>query len=213
MWVFSYIKGLFLGTIAYSIGAIMDLTISRNSFKKILENIPKLYDQALTKIKTNMLVISPIVYCINDQYLIDHSTYSIQYGNVLGILMIHGIGYYIVHRSMHVVSFLRKYHNFHHEFDEYIMPSIGNAVSTEEFLTAYIAPFILSAYILHPNETSFVIPIALISIFNNIIHCKELENVEWSKYFVAPKQHLEHHSVRTKHYAAPIVNLDYFLEN
>ena len=101
--------------------------------------------------------------------LIDKTSYNIQYGNVLGILMIHGVGYYIVHRSMHVVSFLRKYHNFHHEFDEYIMPSIGNAVTTEEFLTAYIAPFIFSSWLLQPNETSFVIPIALISVFNNII--------------------------------------------
>ena len=213
MWLFSYVKGLLLGTIAYSIGTIMDITISRKSFMKILENIPNLYDQALTKIKRNMLLISPIVYCINDQYLIDKTSYNIQYGNVLGILMIHGVGYYIVHRSMHVVSFLRKYHNFHHEFDEYIMPSIGNAVTTEEFLTAYIAPFIFSSWLLQPNETSFVIPIALISVFNNIIHCKELENVKWSKYLVAPKQHLEHHSVRTKHYAAPIMNLDYFIEN
>ncbi len=212
MWS-SLIKGLCLGTIAHALGFIMDITISKRSFDEIIKEIPLLYQKALNKIHLNMLVISPIVYTFTDQYLIDHTTNSIQIKNIMTILTIHGVGYYSAHRAMHQIQFLRKYHTFHHLFDKHIMPSIGNAVSTEEFLIAYITPFIIGAYATRPSEISFVIPIAFISIFNNIIHCKELENVNWYKYFVSPKQHIIHHQIRDKHYAAPIVNLDYFIEN
>ena len=212
MWS-SLIKGLCLGSVAHALGFIMDITISKFSFDEIIKEIPLLYQKALHKIQMNMLVISPIVYTLTDQYLIDHTTNRIQIKNIMTILTIHGVGYYSVHRAMHQIQFLRKYHYFHHLFDKHIMPSIGNAVSIEEFLIAYITPFIIGAYVTTPSEISFVIPITLISIFNNIIHCRELENVYWYKYFVSPKQHIMHHQVRDKHYAAPILNLDYFIEN
>ena len=148
----------------------MDITISRNSFNEIIQKIPKLYDEALNKMQKNILIISPLIYALIDKTMIDHSNNIIQPIKVSGILVVHSVGYYIVHKSFHVITCLRKYHNFHHEFDYYMLPSIGNAVSTEEFLIAYISPFIIGAYIFEPNEISFVIPIALISIFNNIIH-------------------------------------------
>ena len=209
----SFLKGLCLGGVAYTIGFIMDITISKKSFNEIIANIPLLYQEALHKIQTNMLVISPIIYTITNQYLIDHTNNEIKINTIVTILSIHGVGYYFVHKAMHQIQSLRKYHNFHHKFDKYIMPSIGNAVSIEEFLLAYICPFIIGAYLLRPNEINFVIPISLISIFNNIIHCKELEGVPWSVYFVSPEQHIIHHEIRHKHYAAPIFNIDYFLED
>tara|TARA_E500000178_G_scaffold354105_1_gene421985 strand:+ start:1220 stop:1867 length:648 start_codon:yes stop_codon:yes gene_type:complete len=209
----SFLKGLCLGGVAYTIGFIMDITISKKSFNEIVHNIPLLYQKALRKIQMNMLIISPVIYTFTDQYLVDHTNNEIKINTIVAILSIHGVGYYLAHKAMHQVDSLRKYHNFHHKFDKYIMPSIGNAVSTEEFLIAYIAPFVISAYLLRPNEVDFVIPIVLISIFNNIIHCKELETVPWSVYFVSPEQHIIHHEIRDKHYAAPIFNIDYFIEN
>ena len=86
---------------------------------------------------------------------------------------------------MHTIVYLRKYHDFHHKFDKYIIPSIGNAVSTEEYLIAYVSPFVIGAYLFHPNEISFVIPIGLISVFNNIIHCSELRGITF-KYISFP---------------------------
>ena len=209
----SFLKGLCLGSVAYTIGFIMDITISKKSFNQIVANIPLLYQQALNKIQTNMLIISPVMYAVIDRFLLDHTNNEIKITTIVTILSIHGVGYYFVHKAMHQIHSLRKYHNFHHKFDKYMMPSIGNAVSTEEFLLAYISPFVVGAYLLRPNEINFVIPIALISVFNNIIHCKELEGVPWSVYFVSPEQHIIHHEIRDKHYAAPIFNIDYFVEN
>ena len=212
MWITSLLKGLCLGTAAYGIGAIMDITISTNSFNEIVRKIPTLYQEALNKMQKNMLIITPIIYAVIDNTLIDHSNNLLQPFNITGILAVHSVGYYVVHKSFHVITCLRKFHDFHHKFDYFMIPSIGNAVSTEEFLIAYVSPFIIGAYIIRPNEISFIIPISLISIFNNIIHTKELRNVKWVKYLVSPDQHIEHHEVRTKNYSAPIFNLDYFLE-
>ena len=107
----------------------------------------------------------------------------------------------------------QKYHKFHHEFDHLLMPSIGNAVSIPEYLSAYVAPFIMGAYILRPNETTFASSIGLIAFMNLIIHCQEMEHVPWLSFFVSPKNHIEHHKVRLKHYAAPTINVDYLLEH
>ena len=67
----SFLKGLCLGGVAYTIGFIMDITISKKSFNQIVANIPLLYQQALSKIQTNMLIISPVIYSVIDHYLLD----------------------------------------------------------------------------------------------------------------------------------------------
>ena len=101
--------------------------------------------------------------------------------------------------------------SFHHQYDKILLPSIGNAVSTMEFISAYLLPFIIAAYFLRPNEISFIIPIGIIGLLNIVIHCKELEDLPWAALFVSPKNHIEHHEVRTKHYAAPTINWDYIV--
>jgi sterol desaturase/sphingolipid hydroxylase (fatty acid hydroxylase superfamily) len=212
MWI-SLLKGFCLGGIAHTIGFVMDITISKNSFNDIVKNIPLLYQEAQQKIQFNFFVITPVVYSFIDSYLLDHTNNIIQIYTIFYLLSIHGIGYYSAHKAMHQIKYLRKYHNFHHEFDKYIMPSIGNAVSTEEFLVAYTFPFIIGAYLTTPNQVNFIIPVSLISVFNNIIHCKELENIPWIAFLVSPQQHIIHHQIRDKHYAAPILNIDFFLDN
>ena len=52
-------------------------------------------------------------------------------------------------------------HSFHHQYDKILLPSIGNAVRTMEFISAYLLPFIIAAYLLRPNEISFIIPIGI----------------------------------------------------
>jgi sterol desaturase/sphingolipid hydroxylase (fatty acid hydroxylase superfamily) len=212
MWIFSLLKGFLLGFTAHSIGVIMDLRLSLDRFNEIMKEIPKLYLEAAVKIQRNLLIISPVAYAITDQYFLDHSNYKINYGKALIILLFHNSLYYYIHKAMHQINCLKEIHNFHHKFDKYMIPSIGNAVSTQEFLLAYIFPFIFASAIVRPNEITLALPIGFISVFNNIIHCKELEKVKWSIYFVSPKQHIKHHEVRNKHYSAPIFNLDYFLE-
>ena len=212
MWN-SLIKGLCLGSVAHALGFIMDITISKFSFDEIIKEIPLLYQKALNKIQINMLIISPIVYTFTDQYLIDHSTNSIQIKNIMTILTIHGVGYYSAHRAMHQIQCLRKYHNFHHLFDKHINISIGNAVSTEEFLIAYITPFIIGAYVTKPSEISFVIPIALISILIILFIVKSWKMFIGINFLFLQNSILYIIKCEISTMPRPIVNLDYFIEN
>lgn len=212
MWAFSLGKGFCLGFLAYFLGFLMDTTVSCKSFLELMEKTPKLMIDAYQKIQINLLVISPFIYMVNDQFLINHESNLINCRHAGALLLIHHIGYYIVHKSMHQINYLRGYHDFHHKFDKHLCPSIGNAVSHTEFLFAYVLPFVMGGYIIKPNEITFIVPIGLISIFNNLIHCKELKNVPWLPLFVSPAMHIKHHEVRDKHYSAPILDLDYFLE-
>ena len=211
--MFALLKGFVLGMSAYMIGMLMDFTISIRSMREILSNTPELFARAVDKIQMNLLVISPVIYALTDIYLLDKTTTSFDGYKAMGILFIHHTGYYLTHMAMHHISILRQLHEFHHQFETFIIPSIGNAVSTGEFFIAYITPFIVGAVCLRPNEITFIVPIGAISIFNNIIHCKELRYVKWNPFLVSPNQHLEHHEHRAKkHFAAPIINIDYLMK-
>ena len=213
MWVISIFKGVCVGAFGYIIGIIMDETVSKKSLKAIMDNESQLYTDGMQKVRENMLLITPSVYFISDLFLFNHAELFFRIDKALFLLFFHNVCYYFVHKGMHRIVSLRKYHAFHHKFDKYIVPSIGNAVSTTEFMTAYVAPFILGSLIVNPNEVTFLAPVSLIILFNNIIHSRELIGLKWNKYFVSPKMHIEHHEVRNKHYAAPIVNIDELLEN
>lgn len=202
-------KGLLLGGSICVLGVVLDKTICSNSLKKIDK---ELYQQGIYAVKKNMIVVGPITYAVINQVFIA-SGHTIQLFNVVSMLMIHSVGYYGVHYAMHKVPFIQPIHEFHHRFEKTLVPSIGNAVSMEEFMLAYMAPFICGAYILRPNEISFIIPIKIIALLNLLIHCQEAEQLSFVKWWVSPKNHGDHHRYRYKHYAAPTLNIDYLLEN
>ena len=202
-------KGLLLGGSICVLGMFLDKTICANSLKKIDQ---KLYDKGIYAVRKNMLVVGPLTYAVVDQIFVSPG-HVIQWFNVISILMIHSVGYYGVHYGMHKLSFLQPIHEFHHRFEKTLVPSIGNAVSMEEFILAYMAPFIFGAYLLRPNEISFIIPIKIIALLNLLIHCQEAERLSFVKWWVSPKNHIDHHRYRYKHYAAPTINWDYFIEN
>ncbi len=202
-------KGLLLGGSICVLGMFLDKTICANSLKKIDQ---KLYDKGIYAVRKNMLVVGPLTYAVVDHIFVSPG-HVIQWFNVISILMIHSVGYYGVHYGMHKLSFLQPIHEFHHRFEKTLVPSIGNAVSMEEFILAYMAPFIFGAYLLRPNEISFIIPIKIIALLNLLIHCQEAERLSFVKWWVSPKNHIDHHRYRYKHYAAPTINWDYFIEN
>tara|TARA_B100001093_G_scaffold80126_1_gene71534 strand:+ start:29245 stop:29889 length:645 start_codon:yes stop_codon:yes gene_type:complete len=210
--LFSFLKGAALGSFITFLGFFFDMTFSRKSYKKLLDKSEELLDRAIPAIKFNLMIIGPTVYGFVDYFFLEHN-YNIQPVNILGVLGIHSVGYYISHYAMHKSTYLYNLHKFHHEFDKVLIPSIGNAVSKGEFVIAYVTPFVISAYFLRPSEASFLIPVGIISIMNLVIHCKEFENVKWSKLFVSPKNHIMHHEIRNKHFSAPTINIDYLLEN
>ena len=204
-------KGLLLGSSIAMLSFFLDISFSKKSFIKLCNESSEKYIQAVEAVQRNMMVISPLVYGVIDQSFIDHNSMTFQYNNIVSVLGIHSVGYYVVHTAMHKFKKLYTIHSFHHQYDKILLPSIGNAVSTMEFISAYLLPFIIAAYFLRPNEISFIIPIGIIGLLNIVIHCKELEDLPWAALFVSPKNHIEHHEVRTKHYAAPTINRDYIV--
>lgn len=204
----SLTTGLVLGGGMCLISFFIDKTFCKDSFEIVCKQTPELYIDGIFANLTNMFLIGPITYSVIEYCFIDKTTYYIQPLNLVSILLFHNCGYYITHFMMHK-PLLCKIHNFHHKFDKFLLPSIGNAVSPNEFIIAYMSPFIISAIYLGPNQTTFITSISIISILNMAIHCRELELIEWPKIFVSPSQHIEHHKIKTKHYAAPLLNLDY----
>ena len=69
--------------------------------------------------------------------------------------------------------------------------------------------------LVHPNINSLNLGIMIVSIMNLVIHCQELENIKWNKYFVSPQTHLYHHQSKNKlsTYSAPTFNLEYIFRN
>lgn len=57
----SLIKGFVLAGFSYSIGMIMDITISRNSWCEMIEEIPELYNSAIRKNTTKHVSYFPVI--------------------------------------------------------------------------------------------------------------------------------------------------------
>ena len=207
----SLFKGLLLGSSLCAIGYILDYTISLESQERIVKEKTDHFLQAHKHIIYNLIGISPVVYAFVDNILLTHSPHFsiIKYS---GLLLTQNIGYFFVHKEMHRNRLLYKYHAFHHNFDNIVSPSIGNAVTQTEFCIAYIMPFVVGAFMFRPTELTYLCSIGTIGIGNLVIHTYELNHVPWIPGFVSPTKHIRHHEIRDKHYAAPIFDMDAMYE-
>jgi len=204
----SLFKGQVLGLSIFLLGEIADHTIGKQTLKVLNKTKGSLLEKAKYKVFINLNGISPILYVISDQYFLDH---SITYPNPLiiaNLLLIHNILYYCAHVSFHKYSILYPIHKFHHQFDDLLVPSIGNAVSTLEFILAYVCPFLIGGILFQPSELYFISAIGIIAILNMVIHTNEWKEIKWLKGLVSPKDHITHHKVRNSHYAAPLLSID-----
>lgn len=204
------LDGIELGLLTLGSGLLIDNTISKPSLDKLKENNITLYNQGMIKVYKNLLFLGPIYYLGVEKFIISDHASPISLYETMGIVLVHSFGYYFAHRSMHRNDFFKKYHYFHHQFNETLVPSIGNAVSENEFTFAYMFPFVVGSLMVNPNINSFNMGIMIVSIFNLLIHCQELENVKWNQYFVSPKVHLYHHQSKNQFsaYSAPTFNLE-----
>lgn len=217
--------GLELGVGTYLTGILMDKTISNKSLERLADENNNILVQGYQKASINLLLIGPSLYYFLDNYLIDNSIHEINSIDVFTLTIIHSIGYFIGHSSMHRLKYLRSIHKFHHKFTNTLIPTIGNAVSYLEFSIIYMFPFIFGAFITQPTQESFNLSIIIVSIFNLLIHCNELNNIEktskfslWnSDLFVSPTKHSNHHDRKngtdiTNTYSAPTFNFDILSE-
>jgi sterol desaturase/sphingolipid hydroxylase (fatty acid hydroxylase superfamily) len=116
---------------------------------------------------------------------------------------------------MHNIRSLKKIHKFHHKFANVLIPSLGISVTPYEYTFAYVLPFVVGGYIVNPNLLTLNFAIGTISLLNIFIHCNELSNLKYYRYFVSPNDHFNHHkNIPNKNtYAAPLINIDNILED
>jgi len=134
---------------------------------------------------------------------------------VLRITIVHSLGFYQVHKTFHSHPQLYKYHKFHHSFNTLVPPVSAAAVSPVEYMTAYLFPFLL-AVLLFPSiqARAFSVSVLFMGFFNVVMHCPPLEHYydafapDW---IVGTGDHLEHHKRLQCHYAAPTLDIDYFV--
>lgn len=209
------LHGLDLGITTLSTGLIMDNTISNNSLVDLKNKNITLYNQGLIKSSRNLLFLGPFYYSIVENLLITDKSTTPNLLHTFSIVFIHSIGYYFAHKAMHRNDFFKKYHYFHHQFNETLIPTIANSVSETEFTMAYMLPFVVGSLLISPNIESFNLGIMIVSIMNLVIHCQELQYTEWNKFFVSPKTHLYHHQAKNNisTYSAPTFNLENIFSN
>ena len=135
---------------------------------------------------------------------------------ILFMLSVHSIGYYTVHRLFHTFpKTLYRFHRFHHKFSAYVTPMVANAVSSVEYIFAYMIPFIVSMPLCHPDPVCVRISVAIISFMNLIIHtpctCIIMRYMNLPPWLVTTDDHLEHHRKFNTKFAAPTFNIDYFV--
>lgn len=201
----SFGKGICLGSSICFIGYVMDNTISNKTHEIVIKTKPELFLQAQQYILKNLLCIIPIMYVFVNICLTNKPFCISEY---VSIIIIHNIGYFLIHREMHRNLFLFKIHKFHHLFDTIVIPSVSNAVSYEEFLLSLVLPFSCVAFIIRPSEISFICAIETISILHMLMHTNELDNIKWIPGMVAPSLHIEHHRNKKKHYSSGLFDLD-----
>jgi len=215
IYVGSLCKGFVLGSTVIGLSFVLDRTVSRPSYINMSIEDIHLYNQGINANIINLCVMSPVFYSVLVTHVVRTPGLIPFHPNPLAVLFlvfIHNVFYYLVHKSFHTTNSVRGAHYFHHKFDNLMLPSVGNAVSKREFLMAYIFPFYMGAIIIPCNEASLFCSVAIIALLNMAIHCKEFEELPWIAWLVSPKKHITHHIERTKHYSAPFLDLDEFLE-
>lgn len=125
--------------------------------------------------------------------------------NAGAMVVIHSGMYAVIHRCMHRIKALRHIHGPHHMFVDDATPTVANAVSPDEFIIAYMMPFIVGTHIMKANEAALNIAVGIVSAANLWVHSPRLKSQPWPAFLVSPKDHLEHHSQRTAKYAAPTI--------
>lgn len=217
---FSYFEGLRLGMYTLMFSTLLDNTLCQNETNELIKEKPELYFQSLHANYKNLLGLAPIYYIIVYNYFLDLNKlqgdittnvidFSVDY---FALILLHNIGYYGVHVIMHKIHELKFIHDFHHLYKKTI-PSTGNAVSIYEFNFAYVLPFVGGAYLIHPSSHAMNASIMTISLLNTFIHTPSFKNITYPKWLVSPADHMKHHETYSNTYAAPLINIDYLVNN
>ena len=95
---------------------------------------------------------------------------------IAGVVFWEGLMYTLIHKAFHEVPGLYRFHKFHHQFNDIVLPSSANAVSIVEFVVAYMMPIVASSYIMNADELSAVLAVAVISL-TNLLKKKKTQSI------------------------------------
>jgi hypothetical protein len=179
---------------------------------------PKLYATAiLVNLRNHFLLGTPIyaiattLFCRSNQDLEPLDRLFC----ILSILWVHAVLFYAAHKAFHTIPGIYRFHRFHHRFNVHVPPMAANAVSTVEYLVAYIVPFTVAMPFVQPDPFSLCISVAIVSFSNLLDHTPFLD--AWTQrympaWWVTTHDHMEHHRKLNTKYAAPTFNVDYLVQ-
>lgn len=212
------LEGLWLSFGTFIVTVLLELW-SLDTVNKLLSQTggPSLYAKAVSaNLRNHFLFGSPLYtltslpLCRNGEELNTKERLCC----VFSITLFHSFGFYAAHRAFHTYPNLYKHHRFHHRFNLHVPPMAANAVSSLEYVFAYIVPFVIAVPFTQPDPLSLQLSVAIISIANVLLHTPKLIGISERALpgcLVSTSDHLEHHRKLNTNYAAPTFNLDYFI--
>lgn len=170
-----------------------------------------LYRTALCMNALNNLVIGPLVWHAAAKLMCSPLKPRAECAlDVLGLVAVHALGFYLGHAAMHRPS-LYRHHRLHHRFHSNVTPVSANCVSLVEYALAYMLPFVVGIFLLRPDKLALLAAVTWISVANLLVHMPALEALS-ARYlpalFVGTHDHLEHHKRLTCLYSAPTFSVD-----
>jgi len=210
--MFLLLKGFSLGCIIFLFGSILDVYVELQSLINIFNNHPHLYDKMHQSLLINLLVITPIYYALINRFVINPiSDFSLTSSSI--IVLTHNFLYFKIHKYVHQNKKLYWIHEFHHEFDKLIIPSVANAVSISEFLIMYTTPLLPGLILTSASEKTLIVSVGIITIKNFVIHTPKFCIIPQIPFLNVPIDHILHHKERTQHYSATYIDFDYIEKN
>lgn len=132
---------------------------------------------------------------------------------IIWVLGVHGVCYYQVHKMFHESPRLYRYHKYHHRFNTHVPPSSANAVEYQEYILAYLLPFVVAILIRDTAAENLAKAAWIIGIANILVHTPNLEGTyDFGQYFVSTENHMDHHRKLKVHYGSPTFNIDTLVE-
>ena len=212
------VEGAAFSTFAVLLVFLFEFGLSTSDVKKIRKRDggKALHTAGIRSTIINHMVFGPIYYPVTIQYFCMEQSLPTLWQQAIAVikfLWIENALYFCAHYLMHTRR-LYWMHRFHHKFNAIVLPSSASAVSTPEFVFAYMSPFLLAAWGSGCDKHSAMAAVLIVAFFNLVIHTPALEET-FARYpwlFVSPGDHLAHHRQLTCHYSAPIFHFDRMIE-
>lgn len=150
----------------------------------------QLWQSAIRLSVLNIWFISVFLHSVIDKLIVQQYTANPWYWSLPILILCQHVTYHGVHFAMH--KWIYRIHQYHHKFNDYVVPVSGIAVSHAEFLLAYACPVILGLCLGKPTQWTLALFLATEYCATIFVHCGFLETSQ-HKFIVTPAYHCAHH--------------------